>query len=229
MRQQGAGLLCVLLGAAVAAGSCSAEGPLADADASTAQTVAPERAPPSLYGRWRILEVNGTPARSYAQNGEPPSVAFTAGGYGGHSGCNNYGGHGLAIGDRWFAEPPMANQQGCADLEPQESAIFDILSDGPVVAWNGPDIAELRTPGRRLRIQRTGPAAEPSRPNAPAMLLAGTRWELQAVDGAPARPTRAAAPVRLTFEADAWTLETSCGPRTGTWRWKSAGRRISPK
>jgi heat shock protein HslJ len=162
--------------------ACSAEAPT---KASVSAAGAELAKALSLHGAWRITGVNGAPTRTYASNaGERPSVEFQSGRYGGHSGCNSFGGHGLAIGDRWLAESPTATQQGCTDLEAQEQGIFSILAGGPTVTWKGPDAAELRTSaGGRLNLERTGPPSIDTGPSAPPMLLAGTRWELWASTG----------------------------------------------
>jgi heat shock protein HslJ len=197
--------------------ACSAEAPT---KASVSAAGAELAKALSLHGAWRITGVNGAPTRTYASNaGERPSVEFQSGRYGGHSGCNSFGGHGLAIGDRWLAESPTATQQGCTDLEAQEQGIFSILAGGPTVTWKGPDAAELRTSaGGRLNLERTGPPSIDTGPSAPPMLLAGTRWELWASDGVRLMAAAGREPIRLSFEAERWTLDTPCGPRAGGWR-----------
>lgn len=212
------GRLLLATSTALTVAACSAEPPPADAQGSATQrpSVPSQAASPSLYGRWRIVEVNGTPARSFAPGrDEQPSVSFTPRSYGGFSGCNRFGGSGLALGDRWFAEPPIATQQGCSGS--QESDILSVLAGGPTVAWESPDTAMLRTTNGRLRLRRTVALPGTDRPDPAPMLLAGTRWELHRLDGAPLA-SGAREPARLTFEADQWTLETPCGTRTGAWR-----------
>ncbi len=202
----------LVAGAALALAACSAGAPAEKAQPPHSPQAA---AAPSLYGRWQIVEVNGAPARSHSAENRP-SVTFEPGRYGGSSGCNSFGGNGLLVGGRWFAEPPMATQQGCAELDRQESTIFDLLSGGPSVAIEG-EGALLRTAAGSLRLRRIGPASDKGGAR-PPQLMAGTRWELNALDGAPVDPRRGGVPARLTLEADRWTLETPCGAREGPWR-----------
>jgi heat shock protein HslJ len=172
---------------------------------------------PTLYGEWRIVEVNGAPARGRGSGTGGPSVSFEPSRYGGSSGCNQFGGNGLLVGERWFAEPPMATAIGCSDLEAQERGIYSIVAGGPQVEWEGRDTVVLRTTAGRLRLQRSGPLRE-LEPDRPPMWLAGTSWYLFSVDGATLELPGARQPVRLSFEADRYRLETPCGTRSGNWR-----------
>ena len=208
-----AGATLLLLACSAPAQRESANGSATRQDKAAA---AAER--PQLYGRWRIVEVNGAPARSLA--GDPkvqPNVSFSQADYGGTTGCNGFGGIGLVLGDRWFGDSPMATQQGCGDLTEQETSIFEILAGGPTMMWSGRDTVLLRTPTGTLRLERTGDAPEPGRGEAP-MQLAGSRWELFAVDGKALDLPGARQPARMTFEADRWTLETPCAVHGGPWR-----------
>ncbi len=196
--------------------ACSAPGPSEPRKSPTEDSGSAR--PASLHGHWRIVEVNGKAARPQARDPEvQPHVSFASGSYGGSSGCNGFGGHGVLVGERWFAEPPMATQQGCADLTEQENSIFEILASGPTVTWEGADAVVLRAPGGSMRL-RLVEAAPIDKPATPPPLLAGTRWELLAVDGAAIQLPGAQVPARLTLEADRWTLETPCATRGGPWR-----------
>jgi heat shock protein HslJ len=184
---------------ALAAGACSAP---TEADGSQARaegpaTVSSEAGRPSLYGNWRIVEVNGRPAQ--AGGGEPPSqpeVGFSHGGYGGSSGCNGFGGVGMLVGDRWFAEGPMATQMACGgEIGPQEDAVFTILSGGPKVTLEGPDSAVLRTAGTGVETR----------------FRSGQTFDLMAETGG--------APPRLTMgPGDRFSLALPCGTMHGRWR-----------
>jgi heat shock protein HslJ len=174
----------------------------------------PER--PSLYGRWRIVEVNGGPARSVrVEPGSEPAVGFGPGGYGGTTGCNSFGGHGLLVGDRWFADSGVQTEMACGDLTDQETAIMGVLSGGPTIAFGGEDSVTLTAPRGALRLRRLGPPT-PVEPAEPPMLLAGTRWTLYTADGGGLPPGPDRTP-HLTFEADRWALQTGCGARSGAW------------
>ncbi|HEX8568726.1 MAG TPA: META domain-containing protein [Caulobacteraceae bacterium] len=208
---------------ALALAACSAP-PSSDAAEPRGEA---ERAAPSLYARWSVLEVNGRPARTLRSESERPEVSFSPSGYGGSTGCNSFGGMGLLVGNRWFADPAMATQQGCGELDQQESAIFTVLAGGPVLTWEGADVAVLRTADGTLRLRRLGPLPPEREPSSPPMLMAGTRWDLRTVDGAPIDP-RAKQPPRLTFEADRWTLEAPCSTRSGAWRQEEGAVVVEP-
>lgn len=199
--------------------ACSDVRPPEQPEASAGGRAFVNGAQSSLYGRWRIVEVNGAPARALST--EPalqPSVTFGPDRYGGSSGCNSFGGSGLLVGDRWFAEPPMATQQGCGELTAQEEAVFGIVAGGPAVTWDGgPDSAMLRTAAGTLRLSRMGVAPEHEGSDA-SELMAGRGWELFTLDGAAVDLPGARQPASLAFEADRWTLETPCAVHRGTWR-----------
>jgi heat shock protein HslJ len=188
---------------------------------------APAEPAASLAGRWHIVEVNSSPplARPGGE-GTPPAIAFTRDGYGGNSGCNSFGGIGLEVGNRWFAEPPMATMIGCGALNAQESLIYRVVAGGPAIEWRGADLVVLRAGGETLRLRRAGtvPAAQAR----PTMLLAGTRWALSTLDGRALVLAGAAAPLRLGFEADEWRLEAGCESRTGRWRQGEGSVRLHP-
>ena len=215
--------------ASLAFAACSAPPPSAASSRSAeAAPDAPAPAAPSLHGRWRILEVDGRPPQTMgAAPRAQPEVAFGPGAYGGSSGCNSFGGHGLLVGDRWFADAPMATQMACGPLDAQESAIVQVLSGGPTLAWQGADVAILRTPAHSLRLGRSGPAPERG-PADPSPLIAGSRWEIHALDGRPIDLAGARQPARLTLEADRWTLETRCETRSGPWRQADGAVVIEP-
>ncbi|HEX8579122.1 MAG TPA: META domain-containing protein [Allosphingosinicella sp.] len=201
--------LALIAQAACLAASCDA--------APVKQEAAATRAAPSLYGGWRIVAVNGTaPLRFGTGDENPPHLVFTKATYGGSSGCNGFGGTGLLVGDRWFGDPPMATQQGCAALTAQERAIFAVASGGPKVVLRGEE-ATLTSAAGALRLRRdaalAGDAVEP-RP----MLLAGTAWEIGSIDGRPVGELNRRTPARLRFDADRWSLDAGCGALGGAWR-----------
>jgi heat shock protein HslJ len=223
--------LCRLALTALAVAACSApsQADSSQAGAGSAAPAAstPER--PSLYGRWRILEVDGRPAQVHAgDTPRQPEVGFGPGGYGGGGVCNGFGGVGLLVGDRWFAESPTATQMACGgEVGRQEETLFSVLSGGPTVTWEGPDTAVLRTGKGVLRLRRLEPL--PDRPAVPApepMLMAGTRWDLYVLDAAVVDGPARSGGARLGFEADRWTLETACGARSGAYRQEEGAVRL---
>ena len=176
---------------------------------------------PTLYGRWSIVAVNGAPPLRFTGPESPqPSIAFSGSRYEGSSGCNSFGGTGMLVGNRWFGEPPMATQQGCAHLDAQERTIFAIASGGPLVSFAGAGEATLKAPAGTLRLRREG-GEGPRAPEQPPMLLAGSQWEVTTIDGRSA----GRGPRLLTFEADRWTLAGGCAPLSGTWR--QQGQRVT--
>lgn len=212
---------------ALAATGCSASPPGTENGSAPSPARAAD-APPPLYGRWRIVEVNGRPARSIgSEAGHEPGVAFGPSSYGGSSGCNSFGGTGLLVGARWFADSPMATQQGCGDLTAQEDAVMGILAGGPAVQFDGDDVAVLRTAKGILRLRRVGPP-DGGQAAAPPVLMAGTRWTFATADGAPLSRTAQDRQARLTLEADEWTLEAPCATRTGQWRQEEGAIVLEP-
>jgi heat shock protein HslJ len=190
-----------------------------------AQAQAPTQAEPTLYGRWRITGINGSaPLKFDRTDASRAYLTFSQATYGGSTGCNSFGGTGLLVGRRWFGEPPMATQQGCAHLTAQEQAIMSIVSSGPAIAFQGPAEATLATALGSLRLRReAAPDVEAVEP-AP-MLLAGTAWEVRSIDGRPVGELSRRERARLSFDADRWKLDAGCSPLTGPWR--QVGRAVT--
>jgi heat shock protein HslJ len=205
----------MLAAAACGAGSDQSGAANASADKATDGQASPE---PTLYGSWTIIAVNGAPPLRFphAEAGGA-NIAFSPGRYGGSSGCNSFGGTGLLVGNRWFGEPPMATQQGCAELAAQEQAIFTIASGGPQITFQGSAEATLTAKAGSLRLRRDA-AADPAPAARPPMLLAGTRWQVGLIDGRPASSPAGRVRQLLAFEADRWTLAGGCAPLSGSWR-----------
>lgn len=187
-------------------------------------TKAPE-AEPTLYGRWRITGINGSaPLQFDRTEASRPHLDLSRSAYSGSTGCNTFGGTGLLVGRRWFGEPPIATQQGCAHLTAQEQAIIGIASSGPAIAFQDPTEAMLTSAAGSLRLRReAGPEPEAMEP-AP-MPLAGTAWEVGSIDGRPVGELSRRERARLSFEADRWTLDAGCSPLSGPWR--QTGRAVT--
>lgn len=213
------GYNAMLSGSVLLITACSASPPISSGEPGPISTSleAPDQAP-SLYGRWRITELNGTPPKSMNIDvGGQPTLVFTPGHYGGSTGCNGFGGIGLLFGDRWFGEPPMQTEMGCGDLSAQESAIIGIAAGGPKVTFGGNDSATLTTATGILRLQRDKtPVTET--PTEPPMLLAGTSWSVAPMGGGWPQLDRGERQPQLTFEADDWILVSPCASRTGKWQ-----------
>ena len=180
-----------------------------------------EEGSPTLYGRWSIVAIDGSPPlRFEGADASQPSIVFSHSRYEGSSGCNSFGGTGLLVGKRWFGEPPIATEQGCGRLDAQERAIFGIASGGPAISFQGPGEATLTAAAGSLRLRREA-GGEALSPDPEPMLLAGTQWEVGAIDGrSPGTGRRL-----LTFNAERWTIPGGCAPLSGTWR--QQGRRIA--
>lgn len=172
----------------------------------------------TLYGRWRIVAIDGAaPLILEGADRARPHLFFSPSRYGGGTGCNSFGGTGLLVGNRWFGEPPIATQQGCGQFGAQEDKIIDIASRGPVVDFHDPGEATLTTDAGQLRLSREADA-DPTLPEPEPMLLAGTAWEVGTIDGRQLPEPRGRNPRLLTFEADQWTLSGLCAAMSGDWR-----------
>jgi len=207
-------LLLLQIALAALAAACGTASETSGTRSSTEKPAA--QAEQQLYGRWAIMAVNGSaPLRFDSSEAARPSLVFSPASYGGSTGCNSFSGTGLLVGNRWFGEPPMSTQQGCGHLEAQEGTIIGIVSGGPVVAYTGPGEVMLTAKAGSLRLQRQ--SAE-SRADPEPMLLAGTRWEVIAIDGTWPGESGRREPRLLAFEADRWSLRGGCGTLSGTWR-----------
>lgn len=206
------GLLVFLAGGCGMSESSGASGP------GVAQATAVQERAATLYGRWTIVAIDGAaPLQPDAAN--PPGLLFSLSRYSGSTGCNSFGGTGLLVGNRWFGEPPIQTEQGCGNLKSQETRIIGIAAGGPVIAMIGRSETTLTTRDGTLRLRRQA-GAEPLHPKPDTMLLAGTAWDVRAIDGrAPLneRVKEGRLQTRLTFEADRWTLTGLCDPLAGTW------------
>ncbi len=171
-----------------------------------------------LHGRWRIVELDGRTLNMLAEDhpGErTPYVVFSAGNYGGNTGCNAFGGLGVLHGGRYYAGPAMQTAIGCGNLSAQESAIIGLLTGAPRLSL-GPD-GSLTLVDRQhsMRLRRDTVATSPGAPWTGTQILAGTTWTISEVDGRRLPGNRQ---WTLTFEADDWTLTGPCDRRGGRWR-----------
>lgn len=185
-----------------------------------AASPAPALPDSAVFGDWRIVAIDGHPPRSI--DARVPYLSFGPGGYGGSSGCNNFGGLGVLHGDRFYAGGAMQTLIGCGELTAQEDSIVGLVTASPRLTLAPGGALILAAAGRTMELRRTTPvAAQQPRPAEPPPLLAGTEWMIGGVDG---RWLEQAERRWLRFEADRWTLQGGCGRRTGEWR--QSGDRI---
>lgn len=172
-----------------------------------------------LHGRWLIVELDGRTLTTLAEDHpdeRTPHVVFSAGHYGGNTGCNAFGGLGVLHGGRYYAGPVMQTAIGCGELAAQESAIIGLLTGAPRISI-GPDSSlTLANREHSMLLRRDEAVATP--PGASwtgTRVLAGTHWTIGEVDG---RRLPEGQQRMLTFEADDWSLTGRCGRRGGRWR-----------
>jgi heat shock protein HslJ len=217
-------LLAQIFGVALASAGCGGDPQKESAAGAAAPANALVEAQPMIYGRWRIIAINGSaPLQFGGTEASQPHLSFSSSRYGGSTGCNSFGGTGLLVGRRWFGEPPMATQQGCGHLTAQEQTIMRIASSGPAIAFQSRAEATLTSRTGSLRLRRED-GLEPEELEPPQMLLAGTSWEVGSIDGNPVGELNRRTRARLTFEADRWSLDAGCSPIRGGWR--QSGRAI---
>jgi heat shock protein HslJ len=171
----------------------------------------------SLYGRWQIVSLNGSPP--LRGGGDPadartPHISFGPGGYGGNAGCNSFGGQGLFDGTRYYASGATMTAMGCADLAAQEETVVRLMTASPRIV-RAADRTLTVTAGAATMVLRQ--SATPPQPDWRPETLAGTVWILSAVDGA-SLSASGFRPPELRFEADRWTLAGACGTTGGAWR-----------
>lgn len=166
------------------------------------------------YGSWRIVSVDGVPAVAAYEQSPEPGVVFTPVSYGGHSGCNGFGGAGVWVKGRWYGDWPMMTSMGCRTVMEQERLIAGVLASGPQIRAIDDGRLEVSSEAGTLILapRPADPAVEPA---PPPPLLAGRRWDLRGADGQMAVEEPAA---RLALDADTWTLTSRCGASTGDWR-----------
>lgn len=186
------------------------------------EPAAPEPAPPSLLGRWRIVALDGR-APVVGRDGRPPVLTFDEHGYGGYAGCNAFGGQGLAHEGRFYGGFALSTAMACgAPFDGQETGLQRLLASGPRIEWLGADRLALAAPGQRLELARTGPLPSDRFVVAPIPLI-GTAWSFGALDGqAIEMPGARSGPI-LTVEGDRFTLETPCLVAEGNWTQTSPG------
>lgn len=185
----------IVLATAVSGGCASTPGGVAPAPVSGAAAAPAPAAPPAppprvlpearvLIGtRWVLVEAAGAPVGP-GIGGALPWVEFGSEGFGGHSGCNNYGTQYRVEGRRFVTQGIEANMMACAPpVGPTEERLyralggpfdFDIEADGRLVILKDGEAAL-----RFARVPPTTPLAARPEPAA----LVGTRWRLIEADG----------------------------------------------
>jgi heat shock protein HslJ len=214
--------LCASVAVLLAACAAAPEPPAEDMPAAEVaeQPAAPKPAltEAELTGTWRIASLNGAPPLGR------PRIVLGASGYGGNTGCNDFGGYAVFDGERYYGSPASQNLMGCPAVMAQEEAILRLFTSAPHVAKGDGSTLVLSGGGREMVLTRdpTDPAARA--PDDPPPVLVGTRWTIREIDGErlPFESGRT-----LVFEADRWTVEGLCGAPSGSWR--QQGGRILTK
>ncbi len=197
--------------------ACAPPAPASDPPASEGSRSAPAISESDLFGRWRIVSVDGRALATLPEDrpGErTPHVAFSADGYGGNSGCNSFGGLGLLHGNRYYGGSAMQTAIGCGDLTAQESAIIGVLASAPLLRLADGQLT-LSDGRRSIVLRRAGDISPPRAPWRGPQILGGTQWVINEVDG---QRLGRGQERRLQFEADRWSLAGPCGTIGGGWR-----------
>jgi heat shock protein HslJ len=180
-----------------------------------------------LFGRWRIVSLNGAPPLpgiGRTDGRDRPYLVFGPGSYGGNTGCNSFGGYGVLLGDRFYASGAMQTAIGCDTLMAQEQAITSGLRLSPTVTLAPDGRLTLTSRGGGSMVLERDTAAPAPLPYVPALaLLAGTSWAVGGIDG---EWLNNQGGLTLAFEADRWTLTGPCGTRWGGWR--QSGDHVEP-
>jgi heat shock protein HslJ len=194
--------------------ACAPSAPAPEATQSEAEAKGGAQSP--VEGRWSIVSIDGRPVSRTTEDrpGErSPHLNLSAGGYGGNSGCNSFGGLGVVHGDRFYAAPPMQTAMGCGALAAQENAIISLIASSPRLSFQT-DGRLLLSDGRRSMLLAREAALPPPSDWIAPLVLAGTQWGLSAVDG---RSRLGAEQRILSFEAEGWVITGPCGRLSGTW------------
>lgn len=185
-----------------------------------------------LYGAWKIVSLGGS-AIQLASADRVPRLNFWAGGYGGNTGCNDFGGQGLVRDARYFTNSGPMTAVACPTIDAQENAILALMRDGPRIAYIANGKITLTSKDTRLVLKKDEAATRKMRAQAlpaPDLILAGTFWQITSVDGAWLKPRNQRESRPLAFEADYWSGKPACGNLSGAWQQR--GRAIlatSPK
>ncbi|GAA4013425.1 hypothetical protein GCM10022280_09620 [Sphingomonas swuensis] len=192
------------------------------AGAMTNKSSGAEAATP--LGQWRIVEINGQPARS-ANPQAMPRLSIGSPKYGDQSGCTEFGGTALLHEERLYSSWLEADAKGCGKLDAQQSALFKLLTSAPTLRGTGTGRLTLSAGPSSMVLERIGPARKVLPDPAPKMQLAGTRWQLTGANGE-LITTAANSPAILQFEAEQWTWSASCGTWSGEWQQNGSALRL---
>ena len=196
-----------LLAALVVGAACTPEAQ----ELPGSETPSAEFAP---YGAWRILSVDGVAARSARGQGAGPSVLLWPGGYGGNGGCNGFGGIGVWVDGRWYADPPMMTAMACQGVMDQEMTIAAVLASAPAMRAFEDGHMEARSDVGTLVLTRSSEPLAPPDAAEPA-LMAGRQFLIHTTDNS---GWDHGASTRLDFDADRWRVVSDCGATGGGWR-----------
>lgn len=208
------GLLAACGGATDAdrpASAVQADAPQSDRTAALDRTV--------LERRWLITAFDGQAPAAAERTGtvdRRPSVAFTRTGYGATAGCNALGGLGTLHGARYYTMPGPQTLIGCQGaLANQENILDAVMRASPTITVSEGEM-QLSGGGHRLTLRRDPQSNSAVVESAP--MLAGTRFQIQSIDGTYLTPRSQAENRPLGFDAGEWTAKPVCGTISGKWR-----------
>ncbi|MCC2978258.1 META domain-containing protein [Sphingomonas sp. PL-96] len=174
----------------------------------------------ALEGRWPITAFDGRPPAAADHAGassRAPSFTFTRTGYAATAGCNALGGIGTLHGARYYTMPGPQTAMGClGGLAEREIMLGTVMRTSPTIMTVAEGEIQLSGGGHRLTLRRDPQAITPSADTAP--MLAGTRFQIQSVDGAVLEPRGGTEDRPLGFAAEDWRAKPACGTVSGKWR-----------
>jgi len=221
----GAGMLAATLQLA----ACGSSEPRAPERRSESGGPSEARVPSEaeLRGTWDVVRIDGAPPIERGPGQETaPYLLFDAVGYGGTVGCNHFGGLGLLDAGRYYSVPGPQTAMACGALTAQETAVTRILGGSPTLTAGADGTLGFEADGRTLRLRRSAAPRPGSARTAATPVLAGTSWNVVAIDGRAVPGNDRERGGRLDLEAGSWSAAIGCGRLSGTWR--QAGDRIRP-
>lgn len=158
----------------------------------TAGCAAPPPSGPELNGTaWVVIAIKSSPTLS----DKKPTMNFSAGRYGGTTGCNSYGGDATISGASVRLAPGAVTEMACPDqrIMTQEAQFLAVL----------PEVASARTAGTGVELLNAAGASVLSLAPAPTpspRALIGTTWTLTTIrSGASASSVVTGSTVTLTL------------------------------
>lgn len=179
-------------------------------------------APAGMFGRWRILAIDGKPPVGRADRERTPYIGFFENTAGGTVGCNSFGGLGLLADGRYAIHSWSGTAIGCPGaLGDQEQAVSELFRARPAVTVRGDNRLFIKSEEHSLELERSGPNQGPPVP-AGSNELTGTNWQVVMMDVSEAADDPKNRYLR--FLADQWQATVSCATLNGSW--KREGNRL---